>query len=130
MATLLRHSTRLAATAAFALLAGCAQMSPSAPPPAVAYNPPSAALATLQTDLAALKSDVALLLTHLRQGATAGAQTAADQIDDSARRLYRSIAAESAKPLKAIGAQIEEQPMMALLIAGGVGFCAGRLLSR
>ena len=51
MATLLRHPTRIAATAAFALLAGCAQMMPAAPPAApVAYNPPSAALATLPAD--------------------------------------------------------------------------------
>ena len=47
MATLLRHSTRLAATAAFALLAGCAQMTGPAAPAATAYNPPSSALATM-----------------------------------------------------------------------------------
>lgn len=51
MATLSRHSTRIAATAAFAFLAGCAQMAPVAPPPAaVAYNPPSPALANLPTE--------------------------------------------------------------------------------
>jgi ElaB/YqjD/DUF883 family membrane-anchored ribosome-binding protein len=95
-------------------------------PPAVS----DADLANLQNDIAALKSDVASLLTHLRQGATNGAQSAADQIDDSARRLYRSIAAESARPLKAIGTQIEEQPVVALLVAAGVGFIAGRVLGR
>ena len=77
-----------------------------------------------------LKSDVANLLTHLRQGAANGAQSAADQIDDSARRLYRSIAAESARPLKAIGDQIEEQPLIALVVAAGIGFVAGRVLRR
>jgi outer membrane protein OmpA-like peptidoglycan-associated protein len=50
MATFLRHSTRLAATAAFALLAGCAQMNRPAPPPATAYNPPNPALATTPAD--------------------------------------------------------------------------------
>ena len=96
-------------------------------------SPPSvsdADLANLQNDIAALKADVANLLSHLRQGATNGAQSAADQIDDSARRLYRSIAAESARPLKAIGAQVEEQPLVALLVAAGIGFVAGRVLSR
>lgn len=36
---------RFAALAGFALLAGCAQMNQAPPAPAVAYNPPSAALA-------------------------------------------------------------------------------------
>lgn len=47
MALFLRHSTRLAATAAFALLAGCAQMNRPEAPPVTAYNPPNPALATM-----------------------------------------------------------------------------------
>ena len=90
----------------------------------------TADIATLQQDMTALKADVAALLTHLRQGASNSAQSAAEQIDDSAHRLYHSIAAESARPLKALGAQVEEQPLVALLIAAGVGFFAGRILAR
>src|ERR1035437_6902839 len=44
MAPLLRSTARLASAAGFILLAGCAQINP---PPAVAYNPPSTALAAL-----------------------------------------------------------------------------------
>lgn len=88
------------------------------------------AVAALQEDLAALKSDVASLLAHLRQGAGSGAHAVADQIDDKAHRLCRALADESAGSLKAIGARIEEQPLLAVLIAGGIGFCAGRLLFR
>ena len=42
MILLPRNAARIAATAAFALLAGCAQMNQPAPPPnPVAYNPPA-----------------------------------------------------------------------------------------
>ena len=49
MILLPRNAARAAATAAFALLAGCAQMNQPAPPPAVAYNPPAAAVTELST---------------------------------------------------------------------------------
>jgi ElaB/YqjD/DUF883 family membrane-anchored ribosome-binding protein len=87
-------------------------------------------LATVQTDLAALRQDVSSLLEHLRVSASNGAQSAANQLDDGARRVYRSVAAESERSIKALGGQIEAQPVVALLVALGVGFVGGRLLSR
>jgi ElaB/YqjD/DUF883 family membrane-anchored ribosome-binding protein len=84
----------------------------------------------LQQDIAALKLDVSNLLEHLKLGASNGAQNAAGQIDDRARRLYRGVAAEGERSVKALSAQIEEQPLVALLIALGIGYFGGRLLSR
>ena len=87
-------------------------------------------LAALQDDLAALKRDVSNLLEHLKIGATNGAQSTAERLDDGAQRIYRNVAAEGDRAAKAIGRQIEEQPLVALLIALGIGYVGGRLLSR
>lgn len=87
-------------------------------------------LLTIQDDIAALKHDVTSLLDHLKLGATTGAQTAATRIDDGAHKLYRAIASEGERRAKALGQQVEEQPLTALLIALGIGYVSGRLLSR
>jgi ElaB/YqjD/DUF883 family membrane-anchored ribosome-binding protein len=87
-------------------------------------------LAALHDNLAELKRDVAGLVEHLKTGAANGAQNAADRLDDSARRLYRNVAAEGERSVKALERQIEAQPLVALLIALGVGYIGGRVLSR
>ncbi len=87
-------------------------------------------LLALQEDVAALKRDIGTLLAHLRTSATASAQSAAEQIEDSATRLYRNASAEGCKSAKALGHQIEEQPVLALLVVLGVGYLGGRLLTR
>jgi hypothetical protein len=87
-------------------------------------------LAVLQEDLAALKRDVSSLIAHLKTGAASGAQSAADQLDGGARRLYDNVSAEGCKSVKALGRQIEEQPVLALLVVLGLGYVAGRLLTR
>ncbi len=90
----------------------------------------SSDLAALQNDMAALKRDVASLVQHLTDSAAKSAQDTASQIDDGARRLYRTAAAEGDRSLKAISAQVEAQPIAALLIAVGLGYLGGRLLTR
>ncbi len=87
-------------------------------------------LAALQSDISALKQDMANLITHLRTGASQGAQAAADQLDEGACRLSRNAAAEGERAIKALGHTIEEQPMLALLVVLGVGYLGGRLLAR
>ena len=87
-------------------------------------------LATLQSELTALKRDVASLVEHLTAGASKAAQGAAEQIDDGARRLYRNVTENGDRSIKAIGAQVEAQPLAALLIAIGFGYLGGRLLTR
>lgn len=87
-------------------------------------------LIALQDDVAALKRDIGSLLAHLKTGATDGAQSAADQLGDGATRLYRSAASGGCKSAKALGHQIEEQPLLALLLVLGLGYIGGRLLTR
>ena len=87
-------------------------------------------LAAQQDDIAALKRDVASLIEHLKVGATNSVQSATEHLDDGASRFCRNVAAEGERSVKAIGQQIEEQPLVALLIALGVGYIGGRLLSR
>ena len=87
-------------------------------------------VAALRTEIAALKRGVMSLLEHLNGGATNGTQSAAEQDDDRAHRIYRSAAAEVEQATKAINRHVEEQPLIALLFALGIGYVGGRLLSR
>jgi ElaB/YqjD/DUF883 family membrane-anchored ribosome-binding protein len=87
-------------------------------------------LATLQADMAALRQDLANLVAHLQAGASSGVQGAASRVDAEARRIFRGVAAEGERSADAISRQVEEQPLVALLIALGVGYIGGRLLSR
>ena len=87
-------------------------------------------LAAVQEDIAALKRDVASLIEHLKASATGTARGAADQFDEAAQRLYRTAAEEAERSVKAMSQKVEEQPLAALLIALGVGYVAGRLLTR
>jgi hypothetical protein len=93
-------------------------------------NKNEAATAGLQDDIAALKRDVAALIDHLKLGATAGVQSASGQIDDGAHRVCRTVSAEGERAARAICRQVEAQPLMALLVALGVGYVGGRMLSR
>ena len=95
-----------------------------------ASTPPNADLAALQADLAALKRDVGDLMTHLKSGASATVQDATAKLEDGASKIMRSISSEGERSMKVVGQKIEEQPLMALLIAFGVGYLGGRVLSR
>jgi hypothetical protein len=87
-------------------------------------------LAALREDLAGLKRDVAALIDHMKLGASAGVETMAAQVDDGARRLYRSVAAEGERSADLIGRKVEEQPLLALLIAVAIGYIGGRVTAR
>lgn len=90
--------------------------------------------AAVVEDLAALRRDFSALMSQMKSGAYDGASDAAEkvlgQLGDKANHLYDSVAAQGERSAKAIGRQIEEQPVMTLLIAFGVGLIASRLLSR
>ncbi len=84
----------------------------------------------LRDDLAALKRDVANLIEHFSSSATTNAQNAASQIDEGVRQFYSDATAKGGETAKLVGKQIEEQPIAALLIALGLGYITGRVLSR
>jgi hypothetical protein len=85
-------------------------------------------------DLAALRRDFAALTSQMKLGALNGTNGAAagvlEQLGGKANHIYDSVAGQGERTTKAIARQIEEQPLMSLLIAFGVGIVASRLLSR
>jgi ElaB/YqjD/DUF883 family membrane-anchored ribosome-binding protein len=94
-------------------------------------------LEKILNDFASLKRDFADLIDHVKSGATNGAGDAGDAVRSSVVRLgeqtrsaYDALAAQGELSAKAIGRQVEERPIVSLLIAFGVGLVASRLLSR
>jgi hypothetical protein len=86
--------------------------------------------AAFRSDLAALKHDVTSLIEHIKGGATDSVQNAAEQIDREARGFCHQAGAEGERSAKAIGAWVEKQPILALLIALGVGYVGARAFLR
>ena len=95
----------------------------------------------LRDDLTALKRDMAVLLTSLKGSAANGAAGAAAQVNARANGLYDAAAAgangaydaasaSGSRAADALGKQVEEQPLAALLIAFGLGFIGSRVLLR
>ena len=91
-------------------------------------------LEMISGDLASLKDDLAALMGHVRTGgfraANEAAHNAMGQLGDGAAEIYGNLAAQGKKSVKAIGHQVDEHPVVSLLIAFAAGFCASRLLSR
>ena len=87
-------------------------------------------LAALRGDLAALKSDVASLIEHLKIDAKSGARNAADQFTGGVRELSRTATDGGQQSVKAVGGWVDQQPVLAFLIAVGVGYVGARALSR
>jgi len=85
-------------------------------------------------DVAALRQDFADLMSQMKSGAFKEANEAAEnilgQLGDKANHLYDNVSAQGQRSVKAIGRQVEERPIVSLLIAFGVGFVASRLLTR
>lgn len=88
----------------------------------------------VKDDIVALSRDLAALLDKMKAVAVGGAGEAAresaEQLGESARMLYDRLATQGERSAKAVGRQIEAQPVLSLLVAFGVGFCASRLLLR
>ena len=57
-------------------------------------------------------------------------QDAVERLSEEADRLYHALSRQGEKSIKAVGRQVEEQPLTSLLIAFGVGLISGRLLGR
>ena len=85
-------------------------------------------------NLAALRRDFAALIGQMKSGAFKGANEAAEnvlgELGDRANHLYDSVTARGQRSAKALGRRVEEQPLVSLLVAFGVGFIASRMLIR
>lgn len=77
----------------------------------------------LRDDMARVREDLGQLVDHLRRGAT-------DSAARQAQRIYDQLASQSERSANAIAREVEERPLTALLIAFGIGFIGGRLLTR
>jgi ElaB/YqjD/DUF883 family membrane-anchored ribosome-binding protein len=87
-------------------------------------------LAAVRTDLTALRNDVASLIANLDKGARNGARNAADQISGGVREFSHNAVDGGQQSAKMIGAFVEEKPVLAFLIALGVGYFGVRALLR
>jgi ElaB/YqjD/DUF883 family membrane-anchored ribosome-binding protein len=86
-------------------------------------------------DVAALRQDFADFMSQMKSGALKGANDTAEnvlsQLGDRVSHLYDNVMAQGERSVKAVvSRQVEERPVVSLLIAFGVGFIASRLLSR
>ena len=84
----------------------------------------------LRSDVAALKDDVGRLIDHLKDGARDSVRNVADQFNGQVRGLSESASAQGERSVKALGAWVEEGPVLALLMAIGIGYIGARVFSR
>jgi hypothetical protein len=87
-------------------------------------------LALLREDLAALKRDVASLIEHMKGGAANTVQNAADSVERRVRSLRREARAEGERSAEALSLFIENQPLVAFMVAVGIGYVGARVLQR
>ena len=94
----------------------------------------SSDLDTLGDDVALLKRDLSRLVEHVKNGsydvAKGSTQDAVERLSEEADRLYRALSKRGDRSIRAIGRQVEEQPLASLLVAFGIGLISGRLLGR
>lgn len=87
-------------------------------------------IAALREDLASLRQDLASLVSNLKSDATKGVSRTASQLDDNVQALYRSALDGGEQSARQIGRQIEEHPLLAILLVLGAGYLGGRALTR
>ena len=88
----------------------------------------------VKQDIAALTRDLAALIEKMK---TITLEDSGDAVRDSveaiggkARALYDRVAAQGEQSAKAVGREMEARPVLSLLVAFAIGFCASRLISR
>ena len=81
-------------------------------------------------DLDALKRDVASLVEHIKDGATNTVQNAAGEVERRVRRLGQQAGAERDRSTTALNLFVQNQPLVALTIAAGIGYVGARMLRR
>ena len=87
-------------------------------------------LALFREDLFNLKRDVASLIEHMKGGAANTVQNAADDVERRVRSLRREVTAEGERSAEALSLFIENQPLIAFMVAVGIGYVGARVLQR
>ena len=87
-------------------------------------------LELFRDDLGALKRDVANLIEHLKGGAANTVQNAADEVERRVRSFRQQAGAEGDRSTKALNLFVQNQPLVALSIAVGIGYVGARVLRR
>ena len=84
----------------------------------------------LRDDIDALKQDVQDLLHHLKSAAQSTGASASAKITDQVDAADAQLRAQATASMAQVERTVSENPLLALLIATGVGYIGGRLLSR
>ncbi len=87
-------------------------------------------LATFREDLDALKRDVATLIDHMRDGATNSVQNVSGEVERRVKSLSQRVGAEGDRSANAINLFVQNQPLVALAMAVGIGYVGARVLRR
>jgi ElaB/YqjD/DUF883 family membrane-anchored ribosome-binding protein len=87
-------------------------------------------LALFREDLDALKRDVASLIDHMKGGAANTVQNVAGQVERRVRSFRQQAVTEGDRSSKALHVFLQDQPIVALTIAVGIGYVAARVLRR
>ena len=84
-------------------------------------------VALFREDLVILKRDVASLIEHIKGRATNKVQNANNQVERHVRSLRQAQRERSAQAIRVF---TEKQPLVALIIAVGIGYVGARVLRR
>jgi hypothetical protein len=87
-------------------------------------------VARFREDLVVLKRDVASLIEHIKGRATNKVQNATNQVERHVRSLRQEAGAQGERSSEAIRVFAEKQPLVALIIAVGIGYVGARVLRR
>jgi len=87
-------------------------------------------LAKLIEDINMLKRDIAAIAERSGEQVKSSAVDAASKISAEAQRLYDSVTTNSERSLEALSTEIEQRPLVSVLIAFALGYLGGRLMHR
>jgi hypothetical protein len=87
-------------------------------------------IALSREDLVILKRDVASLIELIKGRATNKVQNATNQVERDVRSLRQEAGAQGERSAQSVRVFTEKQPLVALIIAVGIGYVGARVLRR
>jgi hypothetical protein len=85
-------------------------------------------LELFRKDLGAVKRDVANLIEHVKGGAASTVQIAGGELKRRVRNLRQQSGAEGDRTARAFNLFLQNEPLVALSIAVGIGYVGTRVL--